>query len=166
MSLAAALRRHLLGPALFTLLCLALAGAYSWQASPSVPLLLGQLWVVVVLAVLEVSLSFDNAVVNAALLADMDAVWRKRFLTWGMVFAVFGTRILFPLAIVGLSAGLDPVAAVRLSLTEPARYEEIVTAAHLPIAGFGGAFLALVGLRFFLDQGKQRHWLRWLERPL
>jgi hypothetical protein len=38
-------------------------------------------FIVAVLGVLEVSLSFDNAVVNAKVLAGMDAVWRHRFLT-------------------------------------------------------------------------------------
>ena len=56
------------------------------------------LWIVVVLAVLEISLSFDNAVVNATVLQGMDEVWRGRFLTWGMIFAVYGMYIFFPLA--------------------------------------------------------------------
>ncbi len=124
------------------------------------------LWVVMVLAVLEVSLSFDNAVVNAAVLTDMAPIWQRRFLTWGMIFAVFATRIVFPLAIVGLTAGLGPVDAVRLSLEEPARYEAIVSHAHVAIAGFGGAFLALVGLGFFIDPAKDVHWLGWAERHL
>jgi len=119
-----------------------------------------------VLAVLEISLSFDNAVVNAAVLGEMDEVWRKRFLTWGMVIAVFGARILFPLAIVGIGAGLNPVDAVRLSLSDPEAYEHIVSGAHIGIAGFGGAFLALVGLGFFMDPDKDVHWLGWVERRL
>jgi hypothetical protein len=61
-----------------------------------------------VLSILEISLSFDNAVVNAAVLEDMDEVWQRRFLTWGMVIAVFGMRIVFPLAIVAIAAGTWP----------------------------------------------------------
>ncbi|MGL1701422.1 DUF475 domain-containing protein, partial [Vibrio parahaemolyticus] len=76
----------------------------------------------------------------------------KRFLTWGMLIAVFGMRIVFPLAIVALAAGLGPVDALMLSLTRPAEYEAIVSSAHVAISGFGGAFLALVGLGFFLDE--------------
>lgn len=60
------------------------------------------------LAVLEVSLSFDNAVVNATVIKDMDATWRHRFLTWGMLIAVFGMRFLFPLVIVSVIAGIAP----------------------------------------------------------
>lgn len=155
--------RHFRGSLLFTLLCLVLAAFYGWGETGSLAHTGALLWVVLVLAVLEVSLSFDNAVVNAAVLKDMDAVWRRRFLTWGMLFAVFGTRVLFPLAIVGFTAGMGPVEALHLSLEQPRRYEAIMLDAHVPIAGFGGAFLALVGLGFFADPEKETHWLRWLE---
>jgi uncharacterized protein len=136
---------HFSGSLAFSAVCLALAAAYGWNETASLPAVGGVLWVVLVLAVLEVSLSFDNAVVNAAVLKDMDVVWRKRFLTWGMLFAVFGTRVAFPLLIVGFTAGLGPVEAVHLSLREPAQYEAIMRHAHIPIAGFGGAFLAMDG---------------------
>ena len=162
----ATFRRYFTGASLFTLVCLAAAAAYGWYDTHSLGATLDVLWIVVVLAVLEISLSLDNAVVNATVLADMDLVWRKRFLTWGMVIAVFGARILFPLAIVGVAAGLDPVAAVRLSLGDPAAYERIVSGAHIGIAGFGGAFLALVGLGFFMDADKDVHWLGWVEQRL
>jgi hypothetical protein len=154
------------GSVAFTLVCLVLGAAYGWHETGSLAATGAMLWVIVVLAVLEISLSFDNAVVNAAVLKDMDLVWRNRFLTWGMVFAVFGTRIVFPLAIVGLTAGLGPVEAVRLSLNDPAHYEEIMHHAHIPIAGFGGAFLAMVGLGFFIDPEKETHWLGWVEARL
>ncbi|MBN9143885.1 MULTISPECIES: DUF475 domain-containing protein [unclassified Novosphingobium] len=155
--------RHFGGSLIFSAVCLALAAAYGWHDTGSISAVGGMIWIVLVLAVLEVSLSFDNAVVNAAVLKDMDAIWRKRFLTWGMLFAVFGTRVAFPLLIVGFTAGLGPVEAVHLSLNEPAQYEAIMRHAHIPIAGFGGAFLAMVGLGFFIDPDKETHWLRWVE---
>src|ERR1043165_1337154 len=101
----------------------------------------GVVWIVLVLSVLEVSLSFDNAVVNAAVLRHMDKIWRQRFLTWGIAIAVFGMRIVFPLAIVAIAASLGPSEAVRLAAGNPAEYERIITSAHVGIAGFGGAFL-------------------------
>ena len=158
--------RHFTGSILLAVLGLVLAAIYGWVDSGSVEATLALVWIVVVLAVLEVSLSFDNAVVNAAVLEGMDQVWRQRFLTWGMAFAVFGTRIGFPLAIVGLTAGLGPVEAVRLSLADPAAYEAHLHHAAVPIAGFGGTFLLLVGLEFFLDQGKAVDWIGWIERHL
>jgi hypothetical protein len=150
----------------FTALCLALGAWYGWVQSGSVAGTLSLLWIIVVLSVLEISLSFDNAVVNATVLEEMDPVWQRRFLTWGMLIAVFGMRIVFPLAIVAIAAGLGPAETVRLSLNDPVRYEEIVSSAHVGIAGFGGAFLAMVGLKFFFDADKDVHWISVVERQL
>ncbi|WP_226015697.1 DUF475 domain-containing protein [Novosphingobium sp. FKTRR1] len=158
--------RQFAGSLLFALLCLALTVAYGWSQGGSASAIAGMVWIVLVLSVLEISLSFDNAVVNAAVLGEMDEVWQNRFLTWGMLIAVFGMRIVFPLAIVAIAAGIGPVEALRLSLQDPARYEAIVSSAHVGIAGFGGAFLAMVGLGFFFDEEKDVHWLRWIEVQL
>ena len=158
--------RYYKGSMIFTVVCLALAAWYGWSQTGSATATLSLLWIVVVLSVLEISLSFDNAVVNATVLTDMDKVWQRRFLTWGMLIAVFGMRIVFPLAIVAIAAGLGPVETVRLSLNDPVRYEEIVSSAHVGIAGFGGAFLAMVGLKFFFDSDKEVHWIGVVEAKL
>lgn len=154
------------GSLLFTLACLAAATWYGWTLTGTVSGTLSLLWIVVVLSILEVSLSFDNAVVNASVLNEMDPVWQRRFLTWGMVIAVFGMRIVFPLAIVAIAAGLGPIEAMRLSLEKPEEYERIVSSAHVGIAGFGGAFLAMVGLKFFFDSDKDVHWISAIEKQL
>jgi len=158
--------RGFVGSLWFTAVALVLAAVYGWYDTHSIAASAGVVWIVLVLAVLEVSLSFDNAVVNAAALKTMDAVWQRRFLTWGMVIAVFGMRVVFPLVIVALAAGLGPVDATVLSLTDPVQYEAIVSSAHIAIAGFGGAFLLLVGLDYFLDSDKSVHWIGWVERRL
>ena len=119
-----------------------------------------------VLAVLETSLSFDNAVVNATVLKDMDIKWRKRFITWGMLIAVFGMRILFPLLIVAVIAGTGIIDAFRLAVFKPAEYANVLTSAHVSVAAFGGAFLMMVFLRFFIDKKKTVHWISALEIPL
>ena len=157
---------HFKGSFLFTFACLALAVAYGWSSTGTAGGTAEVVWIVLVLSVLEISLSFDNAVVNATVLKDMSPAWQQRFLTWGMVIAVFGMRIAFPLVIVGIAAGLNPYEALQLSLEQPARYEAIVSSAHVGIAGFGGAFLALVGMRFFFDEEKDVHWIRWIEKRL
>lgn len=154
------------GSILFTIVCFALGAWYAWSQTGNLAATASILWIIFVLSILEVSLSFDNAVVNAAVLQDMDEVWQRRFLTWGMVIAVFGMRIVFPLAIVAIAAGLGPIEALNLSLNDPARYEAIVSSAHVGIAGFGGAFLAMVGLSFFFDGEKDIHWIGWIERKL
>ena len=138
---------------------LALGSIYWWSG-------LAAFFLALLLSILEITLSFDNAVVNAKVLAQMTPVWQKRFLTWGIAFAVFGMRVVFPLAIVAIAAGLGPVETVNLSLNNPAEYERIVSSAHVGIAGFGGAFLAMVGLEFFFDSDKDVHWIGVVERKL
>lgn len=151
---------------IFTLVCLGLGIWYGWESTGTLAGTASMLWIIVVLSVLEISLSFDNAVVNASVLKDMDEVWQRRFLTWGIAFAVFGMRIVFPLAIVAIAAGLGPVETVNLSLNDPQEYERLVSSAHVGIAGFGGAFLAMVGLKFFFDADKEVHWIGTVERFL
>ncbi len=117
-----------------------------------------------VLAVLEISLSFDNAIVNANKLETMAPIWRQRFLTWGILIAVFGMRIVFPLAVVVVAAGIGPLEAVRLAAREPAEYARIMDEAHLSITAFGGTFLMMVALGFFIDETKTVDWIGTLER--
>jgi hypothetical protein len=119
-----------------------------------------------VLAILEISLSFDNAVVNASVLKEMSPVWRRRFLTWGIAIAVFGMRIVFPLIIVAISARIDPMSALVMAATDPEQYSRVLTGAHISVAAFGGAFLAMVGLKHFFNHEKDVHWIAIIERPL
>lgn len=116
-----------------------------------------------VLAVLEISLSFDNAIVNANKLKDMTPEWQHRFLTWGIIIAVFGMRIVFPLLIVVIAAHVGPVDALVMAASRPEDYARIMHDAHLPIAAFGGTFLMMVGLSYFFDGEKDIHWISWLE---
>lgn len=158
--------KNFYGSILFTVACLALGGWYGFASGGGVGPMLATLWICVVLSVLEVSLSFDNAVVNASVLKTMDEKWQRAFLTWGILIAVFGMRVVFPVAIVAIAAQLDPVRAIVLALDDPQRYQEIIEGAHAGIMGFGGAFLALVGMKFFFDSDKEHHWIEVLERPL
>ncbi len=162
----AGLLRHYTFSLVFTAACLIAAAWYGWSSSGSIATMLSILWIVFVLSILEISLSFDNAVVNATVLREMDPVWQRRFLTWGILIAVFGMRIVFPIAIVAVAAGIGPWEAVELSLDDPREYERIVSGAHIGIAGFGGAFLAMVGLNFFFDADKDVHWIAALEERI
>ncbi|WP_217240562.1 DUF475 domain-containing protein [Streptomyces sp. AC555_RSS877] len=121
--------------------------------------------VVAILSVLEISLSFDNAVVNAGILKKMSAFWQKIFLTIGVLIAVFGMRLVFPVVIVAISASMGPIEAVDLALTDKDRYEQLVTDAHPSIAAFGGMFLLMIFLDFIFED-RDIKWLGWLERPL
>ncbi|MFB6785885.1 DUF475 domain-containing protein [Streptomyces olivaceus] len=121
--------------------------------------------IVAILSILEISLSFDNAVVNAGILKKMNAFWQKIFLTIGILIAVFGMRLVFPVVIVAVSAQLGPIEAVDLALTDKDRYQELVTDAHPSIAAFGGMFLLMIFLDFIFED-RDIKWLGWLERPL
>jgi uncharacterized protein len=145
---------------------LALAAFLGWDRTHSWAGALSTMFIVAVLAILEVSLSFDNAVVNAVVLKKMPPVWRRRFLTWGIAIAVFGMRILFPLVIVAIIAHTDPVAALLMAAMEPDHYTRVLTSAHISVSAFGGAFLAMVGLKYFFNHEKDLHWIGVIERPL
>lgn len=157
---------HFKGSLIFTVVCLFLAGLTGYLESGALTAALGMVFIAAVLGVMETSLSLDNAVVNATVLKDMDEKWQQRFLTWGIAIAVFGMRIVFPLAIVSIAAWVSPWEAIKIAIGDHARYEQIVTSAHIGIAGFGGAFLLLVGLTFFFDEEKEHHWLHWIEQPM
>ncbi|AYF04137.1 DUF475 domain-containing protein (plasmid) [Paracoccus yeei] len=142
-------------------------GAYlGWQMTGTVGGMLTIFFICLVLAVLEISLSFDNAIVNANKLKEMTPEWQHRFLTWGIIIAVFGMRIVFPLLIVVIAARIGPWEAVVLAAARPEEYARIMHDAHLPIAAFGGTFLMMVGLSFFFDHEKDVHWVRWLESKM
>ncbi|MBU3031332.1 DUF475 domain-containing protein [Paracoccus sp. XHP0099] len=149
-----------------TALGLALGAALGWQMTGTVGGMLTIFFICTVLAVLEISLSFDNAIVNANKLKDMTPEWQHRFLTWGIIIAVFGMRIVFPLLIVVIAAKIGPWQAMVLAASRPEEYARIMHDAHLPIAAFGGTFLMMVGLSFFFDHEKDVHWVQWLERRM
>ncbi len=119
-----------------------------------------------ILALLETTISFDNAIVNASVLKNMTPLWQRRFLTWGILIAVFGMRLVFPIVIVCLAASLGPISAINLALNDPAKYAEIMLSVHPQVASFGGAFLALVALSYFFNEDKETHWIEFIEKKL
>jgi len=151
---------------LVTAIGLALGAYLGWAATHSWTGALSTMFIVAALATLEVSLSFDNAVVNAAVLKKMSPVWRRRFITWGIAIAVFGMRIVFPLAIVAIIARIGPASALLMAATDPDSYSRVLTSANVSVSAFGGAFLAMVGLRHFFNGEKCVHWITVIERPL
>lgn len=145
---------------------LLLSFAIGWQMAGGLQGALQFLLVGTVLAILEISLSFDNAVVNAAKLKNMTPIWQKRFLTWGILIAVFGMRVVFPLLVVSVAAQVSPLAAVQIAVSQPETYAQLINEAHLPIVGFGGTFLMMVALSWFMDCNKEIHWFPTIERHL
>lgn len=120
----------------------------------------------VLLMILEITLSFDNAVVNARVLAGMDEKWRNRFLTWGILIAVFGTRLVLPILIVSASVLMSPWAVTKLAAFNPSEYAHLLEGARYSIYSFGAAFLLMVSLKYFFNGNKDVHWLQVVERHL
>lgn len=158
--------KYLRGSIIIAIFGLALAMGFEWYQTGSTSHMLQAGLTALILAVLEISLSFDNAVVNATVIKKMDEVWKRRFLTWGILIAVFGMRLVFPLAIVALIAHINPFEALMLSLNNPAKYAELMTSAHITVSAFGGMFLFMVFLHFFMNEEKEDHWIRIIEKPL
>ena len=121
--------------------------------------------IVAILAILEVSLSFDNAVVNATVLERMNPYWQRIFLTVGILIAVFGMRLLFPLIVVTIAGHVSPVQALELALHHPHQYAAKLTEAHPAIGAFGGIFLLMIFLDFIFEDQDVK-WLVPIERPL
>jgi len=119
-----------------------------------------------ILSIMEISLSFDNAIVNASILKRWDQFWQNLFLTLGMVIAVFGMRLLFPLLIVAFAADIGLAEVWTMGLERPDEYARHLTDHHAEVAVFGGMFLLLVFLNFLLDEEKELHWLGSIEEKI
>lgn len=152
------IKQYFTGSILFTIAGLILA-AIVGQFYGGGAVIVTYLISTILLSVLEIAVSLDNAVVNASILKDMDNVWRKRFLTWGMATAVFGMRLVFPIMIVSIAGGINPFEAIKIGLFEPEKYKELVTSAHLQVMAFGAAFLLMVFSSHFIDHEKETHWI-------
>ena len=156
--------KHFYFDIVFTIV--ALIGAAYWGFTHGgATALLSALFITLVLAMMEISLSFDNAVVNASVLKHWDKFWKTIFLTVGMLIAVFGMRLVFPIVIVAVTADMGMGEVVQLALNNPKEYSAKLMAHHAEIAAFGGMFLLLVFLNFVFDD-KDIHWFDWLEKRL
>lgn len=143
-----------------------LVAAYLWGEHVHSGTGLACVFIAVVLGVLEISLSFDNAVVNAMKLEKMSHKWRHRFLTWGIAIAVFGMRFLFPLLVVAIFAKLSMLEVARIATSDSATYAHYLHLTHAPIVTFGGMFLVMLFLNYFFNHEKDVHWIRRIEEPL
>lgn len=149
--------RHYWGSLLITAICM--VGAFLYGGLPAA-------FLVFVLGVMEVSVSFDNAVVNAKVLKDMDRFWQLMFLTVGIFIAVFAMRFILPIGIVALAADIGFMDTANMIFKEPETYAQHLHDAHLSISAFGGMFLLMVFLDFLFDHEKEHHWLGSIEEKL
>lgn len=156
--------RYFLGSYIVTIF--GLIAAYLWGEHVHNGTGLTCIFIASVLAVLEVSLSFDNAVVNAMKLEHMSEKWRHRFITWGILIAVFGMRFIFPLLVVAIFAKLNILTVLNMALNDVHSYAHYLELTHAPIVAFGGAFLLMLFMDYFVEQKKEVHWIKFLEIPM
>ena len=142
--------RHYWGSLLITGACM--VAAFYYGGFPAA-------FLVFILGVMEVSVSFDNAVVNAKVLKNMSRFWQLMFLTVGIFIAVFAMRLILPIGIVSLAADIGFMDTANMVFKDPETYSAHLHDAHLSISAFGGMFLLMVFLDFFLDAEKEHHWL-------
>ena len=156
--------RHFYFDIIFTSIALAIAAWWGFSHG-GMAAMTSAIFITLILAVMEISLSFDNAVVNASVLKHWDKFWKTIFLTVGMLIAVFGMRLLFPIVIVAVTADMSMVDVVNLALNSPKEYSAKLIAHHEEIAAFGGMFLLLVFLNFLFDENGDMRFT-WLERKI
>ncbi len=118
------------------------------------------------LSILEITLSFDNAIINAIRLEKMNAIWRFIFLTLGIIIAVFGVRLILPIVIVSAFSGHSMKMVLDMALHDVGQYTIYLSQAHTPLVTFGGVFLGLIFFEYFLDSKKETHWFHIIEKPL
>jgi hypothetical protein len=121
------------------------------------------LFVTLVLIAVELAFSFDNAIVNTKILKKMSNFWQVMFLTVGAAVAIFGMRLVFPILMVMVTAGLGAREVVDLALHHPDMYADKLHASHVQLSAFAGAFLLMLALHFFIDDSRKVLWLRGLE---
>lgn len=156
--------KHFIGSYIFTIVALLLAYLWTHHTHPGAEW--ATLFIVLVLSILEISLSFDNAVVNASKLEKMSHIWQQRFLTWGIWIAVFGMRFIFPIAVVAIFAHLGIIDVLQLALNNPDKYAYYLHISHPVIITFGATFLMLLFLTYFMNQQKEIHWFKFIEEKL
>lgn len=153
--------KHFKATIIFTFVSLILAFLWGMFHGPQAGLetAVNVLVITAILGVMELSLSFDNAVVNASILKHWDPFWQKMFLTVGILVAVFGMRLVFPIVIVAMTADMGYLEVIKLALNDPATYSAKLLENHASISAFGGIFLWLVFAGFLFDHERDLHWL-------
>jgi hypothetical protein len=121
------------------------------------------MYLVIILALLEISLSFDNAVVNARILETMTPAWQKIFIWIGMPIAVFGMRLIFPILLVSITTHVGFLEIFHMAIHNPEKYHQSLEHGLPLICAFGGSFLLMVFLHFFLVEDQEVKWISLIE---
>lgn len=119
-------------------------------------MLLESLVIIIGLCIFETICSIDNAIINAHVLKTVSDKYRKIFLFWGIIFAVFVVRGLLPFLIVWMTSPSLSVVDVFSSAFSSNELvaESLEKSKPLLLLG-GGAYLFLVFLSWlFLEEKK------------
>lgn len=112
--------------------------------------------IVLGLCVFEIISSVDNAIVNAHVLKTMPQKYRKFFLFWGMLFAVFVVRGLLPFIIVWIAnPALSPMQVFSFAWNSGPEIGEYVERSKPYLLLGGGIYLLFIALAWlFLEEKK------------
>lgn len=144
-------------PLIITLLSWVLVGYY---------LGIEAFFLVIALSILEITLSADNAVVNSRVLVKMSPMWQKIFMTVGIFVAVFLIRFALPILLVAFASNTSIVQVTDLALNNAEEYGNRLHEISPIINSFGGVFLFMVTVFFFVDSKRSRFWIPGIERSL
>ncbi len=112
------------------------------------------------LVVFEVISGVDNAVINAHVLKTMSPKWRKIFLFWGIITAVFIVRGLLPLLIVWLSAPeIGFMGAIQSVIKSSPQASQLVEERKGVIFIGAGVFLLLLYLHWLFLEKKDPYFV-------
>src|SRR5690606_37260600 len=145
-------------PELF--LTIAIWGFVGWRMG------VAALVITIILSILEITLSADNAVVNSRVLMRMSKRWQVIFLTVGILVAVFLVRFALPIIMVAAMTSLTSGEVLSLALHDADRYGHYLEEISPSINAFGGIFLFFVALFFFMEEKRQHLWIGPVERTL
>ena len=151
--------KHFYGSIIISILVIIMCSYYSSN-------ILETIYLVVILALLEISLSFDNAVVNAKVLSKMTPVWQLIFIWIGLPIAVFGMRLVFPILLVSITTHLSFINVIHFAMNNPNEYSKALNGALPIISAFSASFLLMVSLRFFLTNRSRVVWCNFIEESL
>jgi hypothetical protein len=118
--------------------------------------LLSGILIVAGLCLFETISSIDNAIINAEVLSTMQEKYRRWFLVWGLLFAVFIIRGVLPWLIVWLATpSLGPVDAFFATFSSDPRVIEAIESSSPMLLAGGGTFLVFLFFHWLFIEPKQ-----------
>jgi hypothetical protein len=114
------------------------------------------LLIVAGLCLFETISSIDNAIINAEVLSTMQERYRRWFLLWGLLFAVFIVRGVLPWGIVWVTTpGLGPVGALTATFSSDPQVVAAIEASAPLLLIAGGTFLIFLFFHWLFLEPKQ-----------